>query len=164
MYEQRINVEPVAVADDEVMGLREAVILFGGLAIIFQGLGAVLARINGWPLAPTACLIPFIYAAAGFMGARHASIANGVWAGVAVASLDSTIGVLLAGVINPVPYRRLSESMSAGAPGGAIFLGLAIGLMMGIIFVLITGTLFGVIGAAISHASPFRPRPHPAAR
>ncbi len=164
MYEQRISSEPVPLIDDEVMGLREAVILFGGLAIIVQGLGAVLARLNGWSVAPTACLIPFIYAAAGFMGARHASIANGVWAGVAVASLDSTIGVLLAAVINPASYRRFSDGLPPGAPGGAIVFALAIGLVIGVVFVLISGSLFGVIGAAIAHASPFRPRHRVVAR
>ncbi len=163
MYEQRIGSEPTPLGDDEVMGLREAVILFGGLAIIVQGLGAVLARLNGWPIAPTAYLVPFIYAAAGFMGARHASIANGVWAGIAVASLDSTIGVLLAAVINPASYRRLPEGLPPGAPGGVIVFALAIGLIIGVVFVLISGSLWGVIGAAISHASPFRPRPRVAA-
>jgi hypothetical protein len=164
MYEQGTRLGSTAVADDEVIGLREAVLLFGGLAIIFQGLGAVLARINGWPIAPTACLIPFIYAAAGFMGARHASIANGVWAGIAVASLDSTLGVLLAGVINPAPYRGFSEGISAGTPGGATFFVLAIGLALGVFFVFVFGAFFGVIGAAISHSSPFRPRHHLVAR
>lgn len=164
MYEQRIAIESGADADDEVMGLREAVILFGGLAIILQGIGAVIARMNGWTIAPTACLLPFLYGAAGFMGARHASIANGVWAAIAVASLDSTIGLLLAAVINPTPYRGFSEGMSAGVPGGVIFVVLAIGLVIGVISILISGSLFGVIGAAISHASPFQPRPRSAVR
>lgn len=160
MYEQRISSEPAPLIDYEVMGLREAVILFGGLAIIVQGLGAVLARLNGWSVAPTACLVPFIYAPAGFMGARHARIANGVWAGVAVASLDSTIGSLLAAVINPASYRRFSEGLPPGAPGGAI----VFTLVIGIVFVLISGSLFGVIGAAIAHANLFRPRHRVVAR
>jgi len=71
---------------------------------------------------------------------------------------------LLAGAIDPKPYRVFSESMSADVPSGVIFVVLAIGLVIGLVPVLISGKLFGVIGAAISHASPCRPRPRSAVR
>jgi len=83
------------------------------------------------------------------VGAHHASITNGVWVGIAVASLDSTLAVLPIGVVNPAPYRQLSTGISAGTPGGVALFALALGL---------------AIGATIAHASPSRPRHRPAVR
>lgn len=54
--------------------------------------------------------------------------------------------------------------MAAGAPGGASVVALAIGLAIGILSILLWGAFFGVIGAAIAHASLCRPRRRPAAR
>jgi hypothetical protein len=145
-------------ADERPSGMLEAIILFGGLAIILQGIGAVIGRLNGIPFAVCACFNPFLYAAAGFMAARHWTIANGVWAGIAVASLDAVLGQLLSALILPETYRNAQAELVAALPGGALIFIIVIAVFATLIGVLLFGSLFGVIGAAISHSGPFRPR------
>lgn len=144
-------------AIDEPMGLLEAVILFGGLAVIFDGIGAVIGRLVGIDAPLLACLNIFLYIGAGFVAARYANIANGVWAGIAVVAIDAILGQLLVMAILP-KYRELPTQLFASVPDGFLIVfvvAVAIGSLMS---VMITGSICGVIGAAISHAGPFRPR------
>lgn len=148
----------VAAAEDErPMGLLEAIILCGGLVVILDGIGAVIGRLNGLDVPVLACLNLFFYIGAGFIAARHYTKANGVWAGVAVAAIDAVLGQLLIAAILPT-YRDAPAELIAQIPDGfliAIIIGAVLATM---ISVLIGGAICGAIGAALSHAGPFRPR------
>ena len=138
-------------------GLMEAIILFGGLVVIFDGIGAVIGRLTAVNVPVCACLNIFLYAGAGFMAARHWTIANGVWAGIGVASIDAVLGQVLIAAILP-NYRELITGQIEQVSDGVLIAVLVGALFAMVIGALISGALFGAIGAAISHSGPFRPK------
>jgi hypothetical protein len=142
---------------EQPMGLLEAIVLFGGLAVILDGIGAVIGRLIGIEAPLFACLNIFLYIGAGFVAARYSTIANGVWAGIAVVSIDTVLGQLLLYMFLP-SYKTASAGLLQQAPGGlviAVIIGAVVATVIG---ALILGAICGAIGAAISHAGPFRPR------
>lgn len=152
----QVPIRPVA-APDEPMGFMEALILFGGLAIIFDGIGAVIGRISGLGVPVLSCLNIFLYIGAGFVAARYATKAAGVWASIAVASVDLVLGQLLVAAILPV-YTDLSAQLTESVPTGYLaFLIVGVALIS-LISVLITGGICGLIGSAIAQSASFRPR------
>jgi hypothetical protein len=142
---------------DQPMGLIEAIVLFGGLAVIFDGIGAVIGRLIGIDAPLFACLNIFLYIGAGFVAARYSTIANGVWAGIAAVSIDAVLGQLLLFAILP-SYKTASADLLKQAPGGLVIVVIIVAVLAMVIGVLILGAICGAIGAAISHAGPFRPR------
>jgi hypothetical protein len=139
------------------MGLIEAIVLFGVLAVVFDGIGAVIGRLVGLDLPLCACLNVFLYVGAGFVAARHSTIANGIWAGIGAVSIDTVLGQLLLLAILPT-YQTMLTNQFKQASGG-VLIALTVGtIVVTVIVALIIGALFGAIGAAISHAGPFRPR------
>jgi hypothetical protein len=139
------------------MGLLEAIVLFGGLAVILDGIGAVIGRLIGIEAPLFACLNLFLYIGAGFVAARYSTIANGVWAGIGVVSIDTVVGQLLLYTILP-SYKTASAGLLQQAPGGLVIAVIIGAVLATVIGALLLGALFGAIGAAISHAGPFRPK------
>lgn len=139
------------------MGLVEAIVLFGGLAIILDGIGAVIGRLVGINVPIFACLNIFLYIGAGFVAARHSTIPNGIWAGIGAVSLDTVLGQLLLFAILPNYQGAITDQLKEAS--SSLLVAVTIGAIFGtVIGALIIGALFGVIGAAISHAGPFRPK------
>lgn len=146
-----------AAPPDEPMGLMEAVVMFGGLVVIIDGIGAVIGRLNGLNFQVLSCLSLLLYIAAGFVAARHTTFANGVWASIAVVSIDAILGQLLVAVIIPT-YRELPAELLASVPEGFLAVIIVAAVLGVLISVLLTGLICGAIGAAIAGSAPFRPR------
>ncbi len=150
-----------ATPPDEPMGLIEAIVLFGGLVVIIDGIGAVVKRLDGLNFLALSCLSLFVslalYIGAGFVAARHTTFANGVWASIAVVSIDAILGQSLVAVITP-SYRELPTELLASVPEGFLAIVIVAAVFGVLISVLLTGLICGAIGAAIAGSAPFRPR------
>ena len=142
------------------MSMLEAALFFGVLAIILDGFGLMIGRFTGADAPVLACLNPLLYIAAGFVGARYATVANGVWTGIMTATIDMIGGLMLTFLILPQYRDMFQESSTLGSRLPASFVMVGGGVLFVIIVVstLISGSFFGVIGAAFSRLKPFRPQ------
>ena len=140
------------------MGLLEIVGLFGGLTILLSGSGVVFERLTGISLIGLPCLMPFFYGAAGFAAARYGTIANGVWAGIMVAAIDTLAQMLLVMLNMSGTYDRVRSQIAEQAPAGLVGMIIVFVAIGTLVNVLIGGSLFGALGGAIAQARPFRPR------
>jgi hypothetical protein len=110
-----------------------------------NALGALAAARMGFPYAALSPVSFLIYAAAGFAASRTADIKIGVLVASSVALVEATLGWLISWHIGP--GRPPDGYQGAGPILGAI------------VFVTITGAVFGLIGAAV--AARFRRRTPP---
>ena len=153
-----------ATEGDRPMSMLEAALFFGVLAIIVDGIGAVVGRLSGTAGGLCVCgtfLATLAFcAAAGFVAARYTVVVNGVWAGIMVAALDSVFGQLIYLVALP-SYRELSlrgSQLPEGVSSGALTFAIVFTVIVGAIFTILGGAFWGFIGAALSHLRVFRPQ------
>ncbi len=140
------------------MGLLEVVALCGGLLILVQGFGLVFGRLSGTNVALLSCLSPFFSIAAGFLAGRYTTIANGVWAGIAVAVIDTVLGMVFAMLSLPSGFEQMQRQLATTAPGGLVGFIIVFVVILANVNVLIVGSLCGAIGGAIGRSGPFRLR------
>lgn len=140
------------------MGLLEIVALCGGVLILVQGFGLVFGRLSGTNVALLSCLSPFFYIGAGFLAGRYATIANGVWAGIAVAAIDTVLSMIFAMFSLPSGFEQMQRQLTASVPAGFVGVIIVIAVLGMALNVLIGGSLCGAIGGAIAQSRPFRPR------
>lgn len=151
---------PAAERGDRPMTMLEAALFFGVLALILDGIGAVIGRATGLNVPVCICGNVFLYAAAGFVAARYTATVNGVWAGIMVASLDSVFGQLMFMGILP-GYRGMMLSSAESQqliPGGVLAMVIVLYVIVGAIGTVIIGSFWGFLGAAVSQLGPFRPK------
>ena len=139
------------------MGLLEVVALCGGVLILVQGFGLVFGRLSGTNVALLSCLSPLFYIAAGFLAGRYTTIANGVWAGIAVAVLDTVLGMVFAMLSLPNGFEQMQRQLADTAPAGIVGFSIVFAVIVASVNVLIVGSLCGAIGGAIGRSRPFRP-------
>jgi hypothetical protein len=139
------------------MGLLEIVALCSGVLILVQGFGLVFGRVTGTNVGLLSCLSPFFYIGAGFLAGRYATIANGVWAGIAVAALDAVLSMVFALFSLPSGFEQLQRQLTASVPAGFVGVIIVIAILGMALNVLIGGSLCGAIGGAIAQSRPFRP-------
>lgn len=141
-----------------MMGLLEVVSLCGGILVLVQGFGLVLGRLSGTNVALLSCLSPFFYIGAGFLAGRYTTIANGVWAGIAVAAIDTVVGMIFSLFSLPSNFAQLQGQLTTAVPAGLVGVVIVIAVLGMSLNVLITGSLCGAIGGAIAQSRPFGPR------
>jgi hypothetical protein len=145
---------------EQPMSMLDAALFFGVLAVIFDGIGLAIGRVTGIDAPVLACINPLLYVAAGFVGARYAAIANGVWAGIMTATLDTIFGTALIFLILP-EYRDMfqqSSSMGSRLPSSFLVVGIIFVFIIMVVWTLLAGSFFGFIGGAISRVGIFRPK------
>jgi len=140
------------------VGLLEIVALCGGVLILVQGFGLVFGRLSGTNVALLSCLSPFFYIGAGFLAGRYATIANGVWAGIAVAAIDTVLSMIFAMFSLPSGFEQMQRQLTTSVPAGFVGVIIVIAVLGMALNVLIGGSLCGAIGGAIAQSRPFRPR------
>ncbi|HEY8600676.1 MAG TPA: hypothetical protein VIL85_19725 [Thermomicrobiales bacterium] len=140
------------------MGLLEIVALCGGILILIQGFGLVFGRLSGTNVSLLSCLSPFFYIGAGLLAGRYATIANGVWAGIAVAAIDTVVGMVFALFSLPSGFEQMQRQLGTAAPAGLVGFIIVFVVILACLNVLIVGSLCGAIGGVIGRSGPFRPR------
>ena len=149
---------------DRPLTMLETALFFGVLALIFDGVGAVIGRASGAGMPLCLCgtfLVTLaLCAAAGFVGARYTAVVNGVWAGIMVAALDAVFGQLIYLAVLP-GYRELAlrgSQLPEGVSSGALTFAIVSTVVIGAVFTILGGAFWGFIGAALSQSRAFRPK------
>jgi hypothetical protein len=117
----------------------QAILIFGVIAIFFDGIWATIAKAKGYTYSKGAWVSFLIYAIAGLMASQNGSFIDGIISGAGVAFIEATIGWWLSWVIGP---GRLPETISKEARPKAI--------INAIVIVTSTGALFGSLGALVN--------------
>ena len=139
------------------MGLLEIGFLFGGLAFLIDGLSLVLFYGLHPFFIALQCLIPFVYIGAGFAAARRTAVANGVWAAIVVASLDTLCGLGLYLFLRAADVAQAAETARL-LPAGATAFIIPLALVSLVSRVILGGLLWGGIGGKIGQAVAPGPR------
>jgi hypothetical protein len=78
----------------------QAILAFGALAVIFDGIWATVARHGGYSYAKGMWVSWLIYTVAGSAAGWHTGkILDGAWTGLGVAAIEATVGWWLSAVI-----------------------------------------------------------------
>ena len=149
--QQRAPEERIA----QPLGLLEIGFLYGGLAFLIDGFSLVLTYGLHPFFAGLQCFLPLIYIAAGFTAARYTAVANGVWAAIMVAALDTICGMGLLLFLQRAEMAQAAELMAL-LPSTALALIIPITVVGIVVRVIIGGLIWGGIGGKL--AQSFRPR------
>ncbi|MBI5304977.1 MAG: hypothetical protein HY868_22790 [Chloroflexi bacterium] len=117
----------------------QVILVFGVLAIVFDGIWATIAKAKGYTYSKGMWVSFLIYVIAGVMGSQNGSFMDGIISGAGVAIIEATIGWWVSSVIGP---GRLPDTVSKEARPKAI--------MNAIVIVTLTGALFGLLGALVN--------------
>ena len=120
------------------MEVWQVILTFGIIAIVFDGIWSLVVRANGYTYSKGAWVSFLIYAVAGAVTIQNGNLINGLISGVGVAAIEATIGWWVSWVIGP---GRLPDTISKEARPGAI--------AKAIVFVMLTGALFGIFGSFV---------------
>ena len=121
------------------MEVWQVILIFGIIAIVFDGIWSIVARAKGYTYSKGMWVSFLIYAIAGGVAMQNGDFNSGLIAGIGVAAIDATIGWWLSWVIGP---GRLPETISKEARPTAI--------VKAIVMVILLGALFGMVGAFIA--------------
>jgi hypothetical protein len=121
------------------MDVVPVILIFGLIAILFDGVWSVVAKTKGYSYSKGAWVSSLIFAFAGGVAMKNGNFYSGFIAGIGVAAIDATVGWWVSWVIGP---GRLPEKISKSARTRAI--------VKAIIFVLIMGALLGMLGAFVA--------------
>ena len=117
----------------------QVILIFGVLAIVFDGIWATIAKAKGYTYSKGMWVSFLIYVIAGVIASKNGSFIDGIISGAGVAFIEATIGWWLSWVIGP---GRLPDTISKEARPKAI--------INAVITVTITGALFGSLGALVN--------------
>jgi hypothetical protein len=118
-----------------VTGTRYVWLVCGLGVLIVDTLGALAARHWGFPYATLAPVSYILYFCAGVGGGRLAGTPAGGVAGAVTALVDATLGWGIASLLGatPGPERSLGLLVIALVVLGAVFTGLVLGLLGGVV-------------------------------
>lgn len=121
------------------MDVRQVILIFGLIAIVFDGIWSVVARAKGYSYSKGTWVSFLIYAFAGGVATKNGNFNSGLIAGIGVAAIDATLGWWVSWVIGP---GRLPDNISKAARPRAI--------VQAIILVIFMGALLGMLGAFVA--------------
>jgi hypothetical protein len=122
------------------MEVWQVILIFGFIAIVFDGIWSTVAQAKGYTYSKGTWISFLIYTTAGVVAKQNGSLINGSMSGAGVAGIEATIGWWVSWMIGP---GRLPDTFSKEARSKAIF--------QTIVFVMLTGALFGILGAFIKY-------------
>jgi hypothetical protein len=120
------------------MEIWKTILIFGLIAIAFDGIWATIARAKSYTYSKGAWVSFLIYAIAGGVASQSTGIVDGIVSGACVAGIEATIGWWISWMIGP---GRLPDTISKEARPKAI--------VNAIVIVMLTGALFGFLGAIV---------------